>query len=104
MMTVNVIACAILLIWACWACLNPNVNDGVLGKFIFGCVALAALSVILGNTTQGIKPSGPGTTLHCAIAALGLRHVFLKHCWPQVKQRIQNRILCATCPRRNKPQ
>lgn len=98
-MPVNVIACAIILAWAVWCCLNPRVHDGIVGKFIFAVIALAALSVILGNTTAGIAPSITGTTLHLAIAALGIRHAFIVHFWPRIKRSIQ----CSSCPSRTQP-
>lgn len=84
LITLNVLACCLIFLWSCWAVVGNMVNDGVLGKAIWSGAALAALSVILGNVTGYSAPNPPDTTLHLFIAALGMRHMFLKHVWPKI--------------------
>lgn len=91
---INQFACSILLVWATWCCLSSKVNDGVLGKIIFGCIAITSLSVVLSPAYYGqAVPQVPGVILHICIAALGIRHMFIKYIWPVVLKKIR----CLKC-------
>jgi hypothetical protein len=81
-LAVNTVACSIICIWATWCIFSPVVQDGVFGKALFATIAIAALSVVLGPGYGYDKPQAPGVTLHVCIAALGLRHIVMKHLWP----------------------
>lgn len=75
---VNTLACALIFVWATWCVLHPKINDGVVGKVLFSGMAFSAMAVVFnGGSTSG-------TSMHIFIAALGVRHMAVKH-WPQVK-------------------
>lgn len=81
-LAINMVACSIICAWATWCIFSPGVRDGVIGKLLFATVAIAALSVVLGPGYGYHQPDAPGVTLHVCIAALGLRHIVMKHLWP----------------------
>lgn len=81
----NFIAYVIIFAWSVWAILHPQVKDGIVGKFIFSCIAFSAMSAAFGSTSE---------MLHVSLAALGMRHMCIKHLWP----RALSKFRCVMCP------
>lgn len=73
----NVMACWFIVAWAAFCILMPVVNDGIVGKILFTCTLLAALGVISGSSP---------VYLHLGVAAIGVRHIFLKTLWQAIKR------------------
>lgn len=91
MMTINAVAITIIVLWAFWCLLSPRVSDGIVGKVLYLLLMLAALG-ILSNPGQCSE-----TNLNVVIAAIGIRHFWMKTYWPQVRAMLMRR-LCRTCP------
>lgn len=91
MMTVNTVAITIIVLWAFWCLLSPRVSDGIIGKVLYLLMMLAALAV-LSNPEQGRE-----TNLNMVIAAIGIRHFWMKTYWPGVREYLM-RHLCRNCP------
>ena len=81
---INYIASCIIFFWATWCVLSPSVNDGVIGKIIYAAIAFSALSIATAPLPEISTTAGKVTMLHLSIAALALRHIFLKLAWPHV--------------------
>lgn len=98
MMTLNVLAVSLIVIWAFWCLLSRRVSDGVIGKVLYMMLVLAALGVL----------SHPGaraeTILNCTFAAIGIRHFWMKTVWLHIRSAVVKRIRCATCPHNVKEQ
>lgn len=98
MMSLNVVAVAVIVLWAFWCLLSPRVSDGVVGKVLYMLLVLAALGVL----------SHPGeraeTILNCTFAAIGVRHFWMKTVFPHIRGAVVKRIRCVTCPHNVKDQ
>lgn len=94
MNALNLMACAVIFAWAVWAVLNKNVRDGIVGKVIFCCIAFSAMSVMFSDAAVLDLNGKPATALHLSIAALGLRHVCIKHFWAYAIRK----YICMACP------
>lgn len=74
----SLIAVGVLVVHAVWCLLCKRVSDGILGKLLYLCVSLAALSYI----------SNPGAhtqeLLNVSIAAIAVRHWFMKTYWGRI--------------------
>ena len=92
MITVNVVAVSVIVLWAFWCILYRRVSDGIVGKILYMLLMLAALGV-LSNPGQNAE-----TVLNCTVAAIGIRHFWMKTAWPHVRSAAIKRIRCATCP------
>jgi len=86
-LTLNMIAAAVIMAWAMWCAFSPRVNDGLLGKLLFALAALAAFGVLVGPAYGYAEPHPAEVTLKGCIAALGVRHWWLKTVWPAVVRR-----------------
>lgn len=88
----NEIAVSIIVLWAFWCLLSPRVSDGIIGKVLYLLLLLSAIGIL----------SGPGqeseTKLNMAIAAIGVRHFWMKTAWPHVRDYLANKLFCNTCP------
>jgi hypothetical protein len=98
MMTLNVLAVTVIVLWAFWCLLSPRVSDGIVGKVLYMLLVLAALGVL----------SHPGeraeTILNCTFAAIGIRHFWMKTVFCHLRATVLKRIRCATCPHSPKEQ
>ncbi|QMP19224.1 membrane protein [Pseudomonas phage Persinger] len=92
MILVNVVAVSVIVVWAFWCILYKRVSDGIVGKVLYMLLMLAALGV-LSNPGQGSE-----TALNCTVAAIGVRHCWMKTVWPHIRAAVIRRIRCATCP------
>lgn len=92
MISVNVVAVAVIVLWAFWCILVRRVSDGVLGKILYMLLMLAALGVL---SNPGLQSEA---WLNVTFAAIGVRHFFMKTFWPRIREATIRRIRCATCP------
>lgn len=92
MLTINLIAVSVIALHGFWCLLSRRVSDGCVGKVLYLLLILAALGVI----------SNPGqhseVALNCTVAAIGVRHFWMKTIFPHIRAYVVNRIRCATCP------
>lgn len=92
MITVNVVAVSVIVVWAFWCILYRRVSDGIVGKILYLLLMLAALGV-LSNPWQDSE-----TWLNVTFAAISIRHCWMKTVWPHIRKATIKRIRCATCP------
>lgn len=92
MITVNVVAVWVIVLWAFWCILYRRVSDGIVGKVIYLLLILAALQV-LHSPDQASE-----TALNCTVAAMGVRHFWMKTVFPHIKAAVIRRLRCAICP------
>lgn len=95
MITLNVVAVVVIVLHGFWCLLSRRVSDGVVGKVLYLMLILAALGV-LSNPGQSAEAA-----LNCTVAAIGLRHFWMKTFWPRIRTNLVNRIRCATCPHKD---
>lgn len=80
------IAVGILLIHAVWCLLCKRVSDGIVGKVLYGWLSLAALAYLN-------RPEAYATAmLHTSLAAIAIRHFWMKTYWPVLRGRILRRV------------
>lgn len=87
---VNLAAVVVICAWSTWCVLSPFVKDGIIGKFIFSCLSISSLAVVLGGDSLAF------TMMNCSIAAVGVRHLWMRHAWKHVVKYFR----CAVCPER----
>lgn len=91
-LTVNEVAVSIIVLWAFWCLLSRRVSDGIVGKVLYLLLMLAALG-ILSNPGQSTE-----TSLNVALAAIGIRHFWMKTYWPTARKYLMQKIFCPHCP------
>jgi hypothetical protein len=80
------IAVGILLVHAVWCLLCKRVSDGILGKLLYGLLSLAALAYLS-------QPDAYSTAmLHASLAAIAIRHFWMKTYWAALRGRILRRV------------
>lgn len=86
MQTVSLIAVGLIVIHAIWCLLCPRVSDGVLGKFLYLMLSLAAFAFIS-------KPSPfSQMLLNVSFASIAIRHWWMKTYWADVKREVNRYI------------
>lgn len=95
MMSVNLLAVSVIVLWAFWCLVSRRVSDGILGKVLYLMLVLAALGVL---SRPGMSAQ---TVLNCTVAAIGVRHFWMKTFWPRIRSAVITRIRCATCPHKD---
>jgi hypothetical protein len=86
MQTVSLIAVGLIVIHAIWCLLCPRVSDGVLGKFLYLMLSLAAFAFIS-------KPSPfSQMLLNVSFASIAARHWWMKTYWANVKREVNRYI------------
>lgn len=79
---VSMVAVGFLVVHAVWCLLCKRVSDGIVGKFLYGLLSLAALAYLS-------SPDAYATgMLHSALAAIAVRHFWMKTYWNKLKQRM----------------
>jgi hypothetical protein len=81
----NQLAACVIFAWAVFCIFSVAVNDGVIGKIIYSAVALSAFGIATGPHDLA-QIARTETILHCAIAAVGARHLFMKLFWSKIKR------------------
>lgn len=92
MVSVNVAAALIIFFWSTWCVVYDGVRDGVVGKLLYACTAMAALGVISFLLTGQESAQPKGTMLNLCMAGLALRHFFLRVYWPRLRCRLFGRL------------
>ncbi len=80
------IAVGILLIHAVWCLLCKRVSDGIVGKLLYGLLSLSALAYISCPDQYSTE------ILHVSLAAIAVRHFWMKTYWPVLRGRILRRV------------
>lgn len=94
---VNIAACAVIFVWSTWCVFSQKVRDGLFGKLIFVCIAMAALAIVLGPSYGYTQPHRAAVTLNAAFAMLGIRHLLIKYFWPRIRRAVR----CSICPHKD---
>lgn len=82
MQLVSLIAVALIVIHAIWCLLCPRVSDGVLGKFLYLLLSLAAFAFISAPSPFSQM------LLNISFASIAARHWWMKTYWSNVKKAI----------------
>ena len=86
MQTVSLFAVGLIVIHAIWCLLCPRVSDGVIGKFLYLLLSLAAFAFIS-------RPSPfSQMVLNLSFASIAVRHWWMKTYWSQVKKSITHYV------------
>lgn len=80
------IAVGILLVHAVWCLLCKRVSDGILGKLLYGMLSMAALAYL------SLPDEYATAVLHGSLAAIAVRHFWMKTYWPVLRERIIRRV------------
>lgn len=72
--TINQCVALVLIVWACWCGFSRSVNDGVIGKAVYACIALDSLAVLCNTESLRAYQIMAG-----AFAMLGVRHYYLRY-------------------------
>lgn len=82
--TLSVVAVGGIVVHAVWCLLCPRVSDGVIGKFLYLLLSLAAFAYLS-------RPSASSQMLlNISFFAIGVRHWWMKSMWKHVKRTIQH--------------
>lgn len=92
----GMIAIAVLGVHAVWCLLCKRVSDGILGKLLYGVLSLTVLAY-LGNPS-----AEAATAAHCALAAIAVRHFWMKTFWPGIRDRLTHRSPAPVVSRRRR--
>lgn len=95
MITLNMFAVSLIVPWAFWCLLSRRVSDGVVGKVLYLLLCLAALGVLSNQDQQS------QTLLNCTVAAIGIRHFWMKTFWQRIRSAVITRIRCESCPHKD---
>lgn len=98
MVSIGTFAVVIIAIHSFWCLISRRVSDGILGKILYLFLVLAALGELSRPGSQVADAA-----LYCTVAAVGVRHWWMKTIWPHARLYMINRIRCATCPHKEKP-
>lgn len=79
---ISMVAVGVLLVHAVWCLFCKRVSDGIVGKALYGLLSLAGLGY-LSNPDQGSV-----TLLLSTLAAISIRHFWMKTYWPSIKARM----------------
>lgn len=84
---ISMIAVGVLVVHAVWCLLCKRVSDGIVGKLLYGLLSLAALAYLS-------RPNSYGATavLHSSLAAIAVRHFWMKTYWLRIRARIMRRV------------
>lgn len=83
---ISMVAVGVLVVHAVWCLLCKRVSDGIIGKFLYGLLSLAALAYLS-------QPDAYATAmLHSSLAAIAVRHFWMKTYWPTLRGRILRRV------------
>lgn len=82
---INTLACVVISIWATWCAFSTRVKHGLFGKSMYAIVSIASLCMVLAPSWNVVAIHSAEVTLHVAIAALGVRHVFMKYFWEKLQ-------------------
>lgn len=93
-MILQIISTFIILSYAVWSCLSKQVDDGIIGKLIYGLIALTALASLI-HIIDGI--SNNNLALIVCVALLFLRNISTVLIFPRIKNYLKNK-LCG-CPK-----
>lgn len=93
MLSIGMLAVCVIAIHGLWCLLSPRVSDGVVGKVLYLILVLSAFGELS-------RPDSPvaDAALYCSLASIGVRHWWMKTFWPRVRDRLVDRIRCASCP------
>lgn len=96
MVTINLAMVAVIGLHAFWCLLSRRVSDGIVGKVLYLLLVLAVLGVW--SNPESLTEQ---TALHASIAAIAVRHFWMKTFWPRIRSAALQRIRCATCPHKD---
>ena len=88
-MIVQIISTMIILSYAVWSCLSKKVDDGLIGKLIYGLIALTALASMI-HLLDGI--SNNNLSLIACVALLCVRNFSVVSLMPRVKTFLKNKL------------
>lgn len=88
-MILQVISTLIILSYAVWSCLSKKVDDGIIGKLIYGLIALTALASLI-HIIDGI--SNNNLALIVCVALLFLRNISTVLIFPRLKTYLKNKL------------
>ena len=80
MQTVSLLAVGLIVVHAIWCLLCPRVSDGILGKFFYLLLSLAAFAFISRPTPFSQM------LLNLSFASIAIRHWWMKTYWADVKR------------------
>lgn len=92
----SAVAAVVTLLWAIWCVLSCRVQDGILGKLIFSCIAMSSLALLFAHSQPPGAQLTASLTLNLCFAAYSIRHAFMRCAWVVVLRR----LICRDCPRR----
>jgi len=83
---ISMIAVGVLVVHAVWCLLCKRVSDGIVGKILYGLLSLAALAYLSQPDTYATA------LLHSCLAAIAVRHFWMKTYWLRIRARIMRRV------------
>lgn len=71
-----IVAYVVIFIWSTWCVFSSSVKDGVIGRFSYSVIALAAFAAIVTRHPDTLERAN--LLLIYAVACIGLRHFIIK--------------------------
>ena len=77
MLSLNVVACSVVFVWASWCIYAPTVKDGVFGRLFYSVIAIASFAVA-SCLAEPRTLAAAQTAMTVGFAGLGVRHFVMK--------------------------
>ncbi len=88
-MILQIVSTLIIFGYAVWSCLSKQVDDGIIGKLIYGLIALTALASLI-HIIDGI--SNNNLALIVCVALLFVRNISTALIFPRIKAYLKNKL------------
>lgn len=86
---------AVIFLWAWFCVFSSCVNDGILGKILFGMLGFAAFSVVLSPSIGALNSTRAAVLMDVFVGLVGIRHMWMKCFWDHIKAICNRWALCA---------
>ena len=84
----------LICFWAFFCVFYPRVNDGILGKVLFGLLGFSAIAVIVSENVNYFDMTHAMIVMNVFVAAVGVRHMWMKCFWDHIKAACARWAIC----------
>ena len=92
---VHQVSAALICLWAWFCVFSTRVNDGLLGKLLFGFLGIAAFGVMVAPVAWPYFNERATVVMNVFVAGVGVRHMWMKCLWGHIKAACERWTICA---------
>jgi len=94
LLQVKLIAAAFICLWGWFCVFYPKVNDGILGKILFGLLGFSAFAVCVSDKVSFVDSTRAEVIMNLFVALVGIRHMWMKCIWGHLKAMCTRWAIC----------